>query len=348
MPELQVHVRGIGVALRVLPRLDRAPPLPDLRSQHRLAVSVRGAVVTTSRRSIRRARAVRSKALPAVVTERDLLILTFLGLVRYATSHQVARALEFPSVDRCLRRLRVLFDLGYAVNTYRDSRQPNLVSATRAGLAAVVALRPECEGRLQTAGPIRGPAIAHALAVVDARIYAERFGRAFAAPLLAWHGPRSAEVERRLGTTIRPDGLAIFGTPTAPMAIAIEVDCGTEGAKVLAAKLTAYGTVFRRTPPGLGECWLIATGASRRLELLATLVQEARLHHVVRLMPLATITTATVTPLAPLVAKRPASVFDVLDTPKDAARRGPLPPGDPAPTSLTPDAVCTPVRGGAW
>ena len=305
--------------------------------------------MTATRHTARRARGVRAKALPAVVTERDLLILTFLGLVRYATSHQVARALEFPSVDRCLRRLRVLFDLGYAVNTYRDSRQPNLVSATRAGLAAVISSRPEFEGRLQTAGPIRGPAIAHALGVVDARIYAERFGRVFAAPLLAWHGPRSHETASRLEpATLRPDGLALFGTSTAAMAIAIEVDCGTEGSKVLAAKLAAYGAVFRRTPPGLGECWLVATGAERRLELLATLVREARLHHVVRLMPLATITTTTVAPLAPLVAKRPSSSLDVLNTPKDAARRGPLPPGDPGPVSPTPDAVCTPARGGAW
>src|SRR5688572_23286116 len=83
-----------------------------------------------------------------VLTERDLDLLTFVGLVGYASQDQLAGEF-FTSRDRCRRRTRQLVDVGYLRITLVDSRAPYLLSLTSSGLRVLEAERPEVAERVR-------------------------------------------------------------------------------------------------------------------------------------------------------------------------------------------------------
>ena len=86
--------------------------------------------------------AVRRRATPMFVTERDLDALVLVGLTRYLGADQLARAL-FPNSDRCTRRARRLFDEGLLQKVVLSSRRPDLLALTGKGIAFVEKRRPE-------------------------------------------------------------------------------------------------------------------------------------------------------------------------------------------------------------
>lgn len=209
-----------------------------------------------------------------VLTERDLDLLTLTGLCRYVSTNQLGREF-FPSFDRTRRRLRALFDADYISIALASSTLPNLISLTRKGLAAISETQPDLSSRLGLAGTIRLQGVRHHLSVVDMRLYAAAIGALREAPLVRWSNGGSERL-KELGLDAHrlvPDGVAEFRAPAGPVAVAIEVDLGTEALPVLARKWTKYR---RAAGDGaLDALWVyVDAGAGRR----ATIGEQLSAH----------------------------------------------------------------------
>lgn len=216
----------------------------------------------------------RTSKAPLVLTERDLELLTLTGLCRYVSTNQLGREF-FPTLDRARRRLRALFDAGYLGVALASSTLPNLISLTRKGLAMVSETQPELSSRLGFAGTIRLQGVRHHLGVVDMRLYAAAIGTLRGSPLVRWSNGGSERL-KELGLTAHrlvPDGVAEFRAPQSRVAVAIEVDLGTEALPVLARKWTKYRRVAG--DGALDALWVyVDAGAAR----LATIVEQLSVH----------------------------------------------------------------------
>lgn len=265
----------------------------------------------------RRTRTVRGKGHPVALTPRDVDLLLLVGVCRYASSEQLAREF-FPSADRCRRRLRDLYDAGYLAITLTSSRAPNLVSLTALALKTLTILKNDATSRIRLPGTIRFAGVAHHLAIVDARLYLSALGRTNGAPIIRW-GNAGGQMEKELGferLKLEPDGLVEFEVSGGVLRYAIEVDCGTETSRVIASKLERYREAMTL---GLAhEIWWVVTTTARREHSLATLIDNAGLAPVSRVLPQELLTTRPLTmppPILPEVAAHAA-------TPKAAKRRG--------------------------
>lgn len=234
-------------------------------------------------RAPKRARTKRSpKHGRIALTERDLDLLTLTGLCRYVSTDQLGREF-FPSADRARRRTRALFDAGL-IHVAVIGALPNLVSLTREGLAAVTDARPSLGPRLGRAGAIRVAGVGHHLAVVDMRLYAAALGAHRHAPLMRWSNASSDRLadfgfrDHRLV----PDGLAEFLADRQPVAVAIEVDLGTEALSVLAGKWKRYQGVA--SDGRVDALWVYAAAGPGRIESIRRQLVEHRLTAWARLL----------------------------------------------------------------
>ena len=134
---------------------------------------------------MKRSRTARTRRSLPPIGERDLDVLTLVGLCRFVTTPQVARDL-YPSEDRARRRLRQLFDAKLVAVTLTSSTQPNLISLTREGHELLKAHRPELAARIRRTGLIRLGELERHLLLVDARLYAAAWGEAHRASLVRW------------------------------------------------------------------------------------------------------------------------------------------------------------------
>jgi hypothetical protein len=128
---------------------------------------------------------VRTRRTLPPISERDLDILSLVGLCRFVTTAQIARDV-FPSEDRARRRLRQLFDAKLVAVTLTSSTSPNLISLTKEGLEVLKGHRPELAARIRRTGLIRLDEIERHLLLVDARLYAAAWGQARGMPLVRW------------------------------------------------------------------------------------------------------------------------------------------------------------------
>lgn len=228
------------------------------------------------RRRAKRPRATRKPTRAALaLTDRDLDALTLTGLCTYVSTNQLAREF-FPTLDRARRRLRVLFDAGYVSITLASSTLPNLVSLTRKSLSSLSEARKEVADRLRLAGTIRLAGVRHHLGVVDARLYAAALGVRRGAPLVRWSNG-SSERFKAFGfdaARLSPDGLAEFQTPRGAVAIAVEVDLGTETLAVLERKWTRYRRVA--ATGAIDALWVyVDAGRARRAAVTESLEAQA-------------------------------------------------------------------------
>jgi len=258
-------------------------------------------------RAPKRLRRVRQAGRRSVVlTPRCIDMLALTGLVRYLGSDQLARDF-FSSADRCRKRLRQLFDAGYLHVSVGSSQTTNIVSLTREGLAAVTAARPALASRVGRSGVIRLQSVGHHLAIVDIRLYAAALGQARTAPLIRWSNGGSDRFEHfgfKMAHLV-PDGLAEFETEHGPIAVAIEVDLGTEALAVLAKKCERYVHIAARRQ--VDALWIYApTGPKRRaniVQLIAShgLAAWARVldAELVRARPVGELPSRVLTPKAP-------------------------------------------------
>jgi len=213
------------------------------------------------------------------ITERDIELLALVSLAGYVSVAQIAREF-FPSVDRCRRRLRQLFDGRLITVTLASSTKPNLISLTRPGLALVLKRRPELNGRAYLAGAIRLAGVDHHLAVVDARLYAAALGELRGVPLLQWSNA-GGTLPRDLGLIdwhLTPDGIAQFGRSF----VGIEVDLNTEPRSVIASKLDRYTGAMKAGL--LHSLWFVARAAPERLVGIGGLISERGLSGAVRVL----------------------------------------------------------------
>lgn len=233
---------------------------------------------------------------PVRLTERDLEVLTLIGLTRYLGTTQVARAC-FPSSDRARRRLRQLYDVGYVKVTLAGSTTPNLVSLTRVGLRVLQDQRPEVAERIHLPGAIRLAGVPHHLAVVDARLYVADLAATRDGYVQRWSnsgGVLGDEWGLR-GQRLQPDGLAEVVLGAELVRLAVEVDLATESHGVLRRKLAKYAE-HDQAGRGLDELWVVARGGGRRRDAVQGLVAEAGIGGWTRLM---TTDAVTVRPVQP-------------------------------------------------
>jgi hypothetical protein len=255
-------------------------------------------------RASKRQRGVRQQRRTLAISDRDLDILTLVGVCRHVTSEQLRREF-FPSADRARRRLRRLFDAKLLAVTLVNSREPNILSLTHDGRALVLDRRPELGESVRLAGPLRLASCAHALACVDGRLYCAALAARRGAALSAWSNPGGA-LHLRLDLKrwhLAPDGIAEFTPPgAAPVYVAVEVDRGTEDlSRVLQAKLLRYRSLAQAGT--VDALWLILFGGERRRAGVASLVREVGLSEWVRVLGHADVTTRPVRELPPPVGE---------------------------------------------
>jgi hypothetical protein len=222
------------------------------------------------KRARRRLRGVRAKEhRPLLLTQRDRTILTLAGLTRFISTDQLAREL-FPSIERCRRRIRQLFDRGLITITLAGSRAPNLISLSRRGLAELALLDPATAHHLRLPGPIRLSAVPHHLAIVDTRLYAAALSRKFGLTFDRWSGASTARSrELNLGS-LHPDAIAEFTKlDGSTLTIAIEVDCGTETTEVLEGKIDRYAEL---DDTEVGELWFVVAAGRGRVRTIERLL----------------------------------------------------------------------------
>lgn len=172
---------------------------------------------------MRQSRATRHRGVAVRLTDRDRHLLEVLGRFRIARTRDLVRSC-FPSVHAMTAsmRMRRLFDAGFLAVHSSDPTQEN-----------VYQLGPNASD--WKSGRVPRGNIAHHLAIV----------RAWS--LLTAHLPQSLVLELArpdwelradvLGHDVIPDLFLAFGS----IALALEVDLGTEPMAVLHAKINAYG-----------------------------------------------------------------------------------------------------------
>lgn len=233
---------------------------------------------------IRNQRGQRLRKSPRVeITERDEQILLLVGLTGYLSTEQLARE-SFPTLDRCQKRLRQLFNARLINLTLWASTKPNLVSLTPQGLKLLQERRPEMADRLRLVGVIRLSGIKHHLLTADCRLYLSALLQKENGSLLQWDNGRGS-LSSRLRVKehkLVPDGMAEAELDGQRMIIAFEIDCGTEGGKALEAKLRRYKGLFQAGE--VDELWIIVSGGKERQETLTYMAKRAELGEVCRVM----------------------------------------------------------------
>lgn len=228
-----------------------------------------------------------------VITSRDKELLFLVRECGYLSSEQVAKAL-FPSLDRCRRRLRQLFDAGYLKVTLLSSTQPNLISLTAKGLTLLKFLLSETASTIHPAGSIQLAAVPHHLARVETRLYLEALSRLERGRLLKWKTGNGVLAEE-LGFNrvhLAPDAIAELELGGDLIHLAIEIDCATEGEGVLKQKFSKYKELFNFSD--VDELWVIAAASEQRKERLEELAGAVGIAEKTRVMTLEYIETRPV------------------------------------------------------
>lgn len=205
--------------------------------------------------------------------ERDRALLRWLVVGDVVTS-ELAAVLAYGSLRTSRRRLARLVELGlvrgfWAANSQRPRGRYayELVRSVRAGLEPS---RLSAIGRGGRERPAK--TTIHQLATSDvmaAFLRAAEPHRGLG--LHAWLPERVASV--LFDGYVRPDALAVVGTPASRVCLFVERDLGTEGSRVVAAKATRYATLLagRSGPPvNLG----IVVESSRRVGSIRRAVEE--------------------------------------------------------------------------
>jgi len=233
------------------------------------------------KRAPKRSRTKRAKNGSVVITKRDIDVMILTGLCRYLSAEQLAREL-FPSINRCRRRVRQLFDAGLLRITLASSIKSNLVSLTRKGKAVIGEHAPKVAQRIRLLERgINLTGVEHHLGVVDARLYAAALSERLNKPLVHWDNAGGRQ-GRELGLPhwhLQPDGLAEFARG---VYVAVEVDCGSEPRSVLTDKLERYnGVAHEGTVDAL---WIVVLGGVQRQQSILGLVENHGLEQWARVM----------------------------------------------------------------
>ncbi len=183
--------------------------------------------------------------------ERDRALLRWL-LVGDVVTSELAAILAYGNLRTARRRLARLVELGlvrgfWAANNQRPRGRYayELVRSVREGLERV----PE-PGRRRRGRDRPAKTTIHQLATNDVMatfLRAADPGRGRG--LCAWLPERA--VAELFDGYVRPDALAVIGTPASRICLFLERDLGTEGSRVVAAKATRYAMLLagRSAPP---------------------------------------------------------------------------------------------------
>lgn len=260
-------------------------------------------------RGPKRSRTVRSKRLATMLQERDLEVLVFLAVVKYAEPGQIASAAGIPSLDRARRVLRRLYDAGLVSVTMTSSTAPNLVSLSKAGLEQVRLTAPDVAARARLSG-IRLQDVARHLLLVEARLFAAALGEARGGALLRFLST-PASVAKELGLPgLVPAALAAFAYADGAALVAIEVDVAGTSADSVLRRLNSY----RSATDHLDALWVVSVGDAARVRQLEARLSELGIDEWARILPRATLSARPA-----VLPARPPSPSGNADT---DARRG--------------------------
>lgn len=182
----------------------------------------------------------RQKKVVVQKTERDIQLLTLVGLCKYVSSIQVARTFFAHNRKNSDRRLRKLYHAGLIDLSITGSRLPNLVTLTRPGLALLKKKSPSVATRCSRLTSIPLSGVEHHLGIVDVRLAtAKRCQETPGWQLLRWENGRG-DLYRQLGLAsyrLQPDALFEMLRWRSELVCALEVDLKTEPLSVLTDKL---------------------------------------------------------------------------------------------------------------
>lgn len=206
--------------------------------------------------------------------ERDRALLRWL-LVGDVVTSELAAVLAYGSLRTARRRLARLVELGlvrgfWAANSQRPRGRYayELVRSVREELEPVrVPIR-------RRGGRERAPKTTiHQLATSDLMAsFLRAADPSRSLGLCAWLPERA--IAALFDGYVRPDALAVIGTPSSRVCLFVERDLGTEGSRVVAAKATRYAALLagRSVPPvNLG----IVVESSRRVGSIRRAVEAA-------------------------------------------------------------------------
>ena len=235
-------------------------------------------------RAPKRSRTVRAKRTSTMLGERDLEVLVFLAVAKYAEPRHLALAAGIPSLDRARRVLRRLYDGGAVTVTMTSSVVPNLVSLTKAGLEHVRLVAPQMAARTRLSG-IRLHEVARHLLLVDARLFAAALSEARGGALLRFlNTPASVAKELALPGLV-PEALATFAHADATALVAIEADVAGTSADSVLRRLGSYRSATER----LDALWVLSAGTDARVRQLEARLAELGLDEWARVLPRSTL-----------------------------------------------------------
>jgi hypothetical protein len=215
------------------------------------------------------------------LAERDFQLLTLVGLCRYVSSVQVARAFFAGSRTNGDRRLRKLYHASLVDISMTGSQRPNIVSLSRQGLDLLKERSPELARRCSRLTSIPLTGIEHHLGIVDVRLaVAKRCQEDSGWSLSHWENGRG-ERYRQLGLSryrLQPDALFDLTCVDQEKVCALEVDLGTEPLSILADKLD--GRYDLALADGvIDELWLAVEGGAARVGNVKQLIERLGLAH---------------------------------------------------------------------
>ncbi|MBI4438180.1 replication-relaxation family protein [Candidatus Uhrbacteria bacterium] len=213
-------------------------------------------------------------------TVRDTLVLTLVERAQPVTIDQVARGVQM-SVPMARRRLRVLRDLGLVtVHLPEGLNGPNRVTLAPAARPVLAAALGGEAGDYRVRDGVERVNLAHHDGQVDLYVaLSVACGRS-----RAWRLARflfEGELRRALpNARLVPDAVALLSAGAGQVAVAFEVDLGTESPSWLAHKALAYAALRSAGAPLLGTSnWRVAVTVptARRRNRLALAAWEAGL-----------------------------------------------------------------------
>jgi DNA-binding PadR family transcriptional regulator len=219
------------------------------------------------------------------LTPRDLLALKFIAEAQPVTRAQLERYLSM-SQAMMYRRLRALRDLGMVQVHVQGMEYPNYYTLTQKGqqeVARAFGLDPET---VRTLRGIRRMNLAHHGGQVDLYVSLQLACVRVKPPIDLTLFEFEGDIRRRLGDVVKdaliPDAVAVLESASGyRVAVAIEVDCGTESPSWFTAmKAKRYDELRAQGLPLRGvDHWTVAcvTPSARRRNTLLKAMWEAKL-----------------------------------------------------------------------
>jgi hypothetical protein len=229
-------------------------------------------------------RTTRRRGVVVSVTDRDVAILSMVGMLRFVAVDQIIREFEVASADRIRRVARRLYDGSFLHAAVTHSREATVVSLSRRGLEVLQARDPELAKRIRLpSGSLLPPDWPLRKLTNDVRLFCAALAEVRGATLLRWsEDSRSLRQATGLdGLRVAPSAVAAFSTPEGAVLVAIELDLPRVSDGRLTSRLSTYRVALSRAFDSL---WLVTDDDEERVQALNAQLIELGLDQATRVL----------------------------------------------------------------